>query len=279
MSSRSSALAYDGGLATRRPGQRTPQRRWLRTYGPATLVVLALAATWELVTRLGSVPDYLLPALDQVFSTLWQERSMLGTASRITLTEMLLGFMIAVAAAMLLAVLLHLSPMLRRALYPLLIGSQTIPIVVLAPILSIAFGYNITPKLVIVALVCFFPLVVNTLDGLRSVDPQLIRLMRTLDAGRWSIFYRVELPSALPSVFSGARVAATYAAIGAVFGEWSGSTDGLGYVMLQATPQLQTSLVFAAIFVLTAMSVAVFLSISIAERLLAPWIHRERSSP
>jgi putative hydroxymethylpyrimidine transport system permease protein len=258
--------------------RRRRKRHWLPTYGPAALVLLALAGAWELATRVGGIPNYLLPSLDQVFTALWQDRSVLGAATRVTVTEMLLGFLIAAAAALLLATLLHMSATLRRAVYPLLIGSQTIPVVVLAPILAIAFGYNIAPKLAIVGLVCFFPLVVNTLDGLRSVDPQLIKLMRTLDSSRWGTFCRVEFPSALPSVFSGARIAATFAAIGAVFGEWSGSTKGLGYVMLQATPQLQTSLVFAAIFVLTAMSVAIFLLVSVAERLLAPWIHRERSS-
>jgi len=168
-------------------------------------------------------------------------------------------------------VLLHLVSVLRRAVYPVLIGSQTIPIVVLAPILVILFGYGITPKLVIVALICFFPIVVNGIDGLRSVDGELISMMRTLDASRWSILRRVEFPAALPSIFSGMRIAATFAAIGAVFGEWSGSNQGLGYVMLAATPNLLTARIFAAIVYLTLIALALFGIVSLLERVLVPW--------
>lgn len=243
----------------------------VRGYGPPAALLAALIGLWELGVRLFDVPDYLLPAPHQVADALSAERGMLLEATRVTVVEMTAGFAIAVAAALALACLLHASSVLRRAVYPLLIGSQTVPVVVFAPILVIAFGYDIRPKLVVVALVCFFPVAVNTLDGLRSVDRDLIRLMRSLDATRWGIFRRVEFPAALPSVFSGARVAATFAAIGAVFGEWAGSTDGLGYVMLQATPQLRTSLVFAAVVLLTLASVALFLLVSGLERLCVPW--------
>ena len=156
-------------------------------------------------------------------------------------------------------------------MYPLLIASQTVPIVVLAPILVIVLGYGIMPKLVIVALICFFPIVVNGLDGLRSVDDDYIRMMRTLDASRWAIFRRIEFPGALPSIFSGMRIAATFAAIGAVFGEWAGASAGLGYVMLQATPNLQTARIFAAIFILTLIALALFALVSLMERIFVPW--------
>jgi putative hydroxymethylpyrimidine transport system permease protein len=192
----------------------------------------------------------------------------------VTTQEVVLGVLLAVVVALATALLLHSSSLLRRTIYPLLIASQTVPVVVFAPILAIMFGYGIEPKLVIVALICFFPIVVNTLDGLRSVDPELPRMMRTLDADRWAIFRRVEFPSALPQLFSGARVAVTYAPIGAVFGEWSGSTDGLGFVMLQATPQLRTALVFAAIVVLTAESIALFLLVRLLERVVLEWNRR-----
>jgi putative hydroxymethylpyrimidine transport system permease protein len=212
-----------------------------------------------------------LPAPDRVAATLWTDRRMLASATWVTTREMLIGYLIAVAAAVAIAVVLHAFVVVRRAAYPLLIGSQTVPIVVVAPILAIALGYGMAPKLVIVALVCFFPVVVNTVDGLRGVDPELLRLMRTLDATRWGTFRRVEFPAALPSLFSGARVAATFAAIGAVFGEWAGSTNGLGYVMTQATPQLETALVFAAIAILTVVSVALFAAVYGVQRLCAPW--------
>jgi putative hydroxymethylpyrimidine transport system permease protein len=146
-----------------------------------------------------------------------------------------------------------------------------VPVVVLAPILVILLGYNIKPKLVIVALICFFPIVVNGVDGLRSVDPELPRMMRTLDGSRLAIFRRVEFPSALPSIFSGVRVAATFAAIGAVFAEWSGSTSGLGYIMQSATPSLATARIISAIVLLTAISLALFLLVYLVERLTIPW--------
>jgi putative hydroxymethylpyrimidine transport system permease protein len=153
-----------------------------------------------------------------------------------------------------------------------------VPVVVLAPILVILLGYNIKPKLVIVALICFFPIVVNGVDGLRSVDPELIRMMKTLDASRLSTFRRVEFPSALPSFFSGIRIAATFAAIGAVFGEWSGSTSGLGYIMQAATPSLATARILSAIVLLTAISLALFILVYVVERLTIPWARGEATA-
>ncbi len=158
-----------------------------------------------------------------------------------TLQEVLLGFGCALVAGLGFAVVLHLSETLRRAFYPLMVASQTIPIIVIAPILVVWFGYGIGPKLAIVALICFFPITVNTLDGLRSVDPEATKMMRTLDASRWQILRRVEAPTALPYVFSGAKIAVAVAVIGAVFGEWAGSDSGLGHLMLQDNAQLETA--------------------------------------
>jgi putative hydroxymethylpyrimidine transport system permease protein len=152
--------------------------------------------------------------------------------------------------------------------------SQTVPTVLLAPILAIVLGFGLTPKLIVVAIVCFFPIVVNAVDGLRSTDGELVRMMRTLDASRIAIFRRVEFPGALPAIFSGARIAATYAAVGAVFGEWSGSTAGLGFVVLQSEPSLDTARIFAAVLILSAIALGLYGLVSLAERLLIPW-HRE----
>jgi putative hydroxymethylpyrimidine transport system permease protein len=245
-----------------------------RHYGPPALIVAAALGAWELAVRLGHVPGYLLPAPSQIAADLATDWGVLGPALAVTVQEVLLGFVIAAAAGVALAVALHLSPVARRALYPLLIGSQTVPIIVLAPILVILLGYGLAPKLVIVALICFFPVVVNGIDGLGGVDPELIRMMRTLDASRWAILARVEFPAALPTIFSGLRVAATFAAIGAVFGEWSGSNQGLGYVMLAATPNLLTARIFAAIVLLTVIALALFGLVSLLERLLVPWAPR-----
>jgi putative hydroxymethylpyrimidine transport system permease protein len=254
-----------------RPALGRRLRSMSRTYASAVGLTVALVVAWEVIVRVGHVPEYLLPAPSQILADLKTDWVILWPAMWVTLREVLIGFVIATAAGVGLAVLLHLYGPLRRALYPLLIGSQTIPIVVLAPILVILLGYGILPKLVIVALICFFPIVVNGLDGLRAVDDDFIRMMYTLDATRWGIFRRVEFPGALPSFFSGMRIAATFASIGAVFGEWSGSNAGLGYVMLEATPNLLTSRIFAAILMLTVISLALFGLVSLLERIAVPW--------
>jgi putative hydroxymethylpyrimidine transport system permease protein len=266
------------GLAGRPPWARSLLRRcW-----PPALIILAGLGLWELIVRLAHVPGYLVPAPSAIAADLAADWPVLEPALLVTVQEVLLGFVIAAVAGVGLAVALHLSPVARRAVYPLLIGSQTVPIIVLAPILVILLGYGIAPKLVIVALICFFPIVVNGIDGLRSVDAELILMMRTLDASRWAILRRVEFPAALPSIFSGLRIAATFAAIGAVFGEWSGSSQGLGYVMLAATPNLLTARIFAAIVLLTAVALVLFGVVSLLERIFVPWAPQggsERKDP
>jgi putative hydroxymethylpyrimidine transport system permease protein len=246
--------------------------RVLRRALPTLAIIAALAGAWEAASHWFGVPDYILPSLDSIFSVMADEwRGTLASAAWVTTQEVLLGFALSIVVGVALAVVLHSSRVLRDAVYPLLIGSQAVPIVVIAPVLTIIFGFTITPKLIVVALVCFFPIVVNTVDGLGSVDPELLRVMRTLDGGRWASLRRVEAPAALPSLFSGLRIAATYAPIGAVFGEFAGSQNGLGYLMVQATPQLETSLVFAAIFILTAEAIILFVAVTLLERICCPW--------
>jgi putative hydroxymethylpyrimidine transport system permease protein len=249
----------------------------LRDYGLSVLVFLLILGVWEAMSRGGVFAVYVLPAPDQVITELWNDwGSVLRSATWVTFQEMFLGFLIAVATGLGIAAALHWSAIVRRALYPLLIASQAIPIIVLAPILVIIFGYNIGSKLVIVALVCFFPIAINTLDGLRGVDPEYVRMMRTLHGTRWLTFRRIELPSAMPPLFSGMRVAAAFAPVGAVFGEFAGSTDGLGFVMLQAGPQLQTARVLAAVLLLTVMAVLLVIAVTVCERLIAPWAREPR---
>jgi putative hydroxymethylpyrimidine transport system permease protein len=253
-------------------------RSFTRTYAGAIALTLAVIGIWQLAVWLGNVPEYLLPSPSAIVADLKTDWVVLNPALWVTLREVLIGFVIATVTGIGLAVLLHLFGPLRRAMYPILIGSQTIPVVVLAPILVIMLGYGIMPKLVIVALICFFPIVVNGLDGLRAVDDDFITMMYTLDANRWAIFRRVEFPGALPSIFSGMRIAATFASIGAVFGEWAGSSAGLGYVMLEATPNLLTSRIFAAILLLTVISLVLFGLVSLIERLAVPWAPKRAAS-
>jgi putative hydroxymethylpyrimidine transport system permease protein len=247
-----------------------------RTVAPVALIVLLLAL-WQLAAKWGVVADalsiksYLVPAPTEIASSLWNDRGLLADDGWVTLREVLLGFGLSVVIGFAFAVLLHLSDTARRAFYPLLVASQTIPIIAVAPLLVVWFGFGIGPKLAIIALVCFFPVTVNTLDGLQSVDPELPKLMRTLDASRRQILARVEVPSALPRFFTGAKVAAAIAVIAAVFGEWAGSDSGLGYVLIQSSNQLETARMFATIVVLSAFAIVLFAALGFVERRLAWW--------
>jgi NitT/TauT family transport system permease protein/putative hydroxymethylpyrimidine transport system permease protein len=224
------------------------------------------------------IEPFLVPAPSEIAQSLWNDRSLLADNGWVTLQEVLAGFGLSVAAGVGFAVLLHLSSTLRRAVYPLLIASQTVPIVVVAPVLVVWLGFGIGPKLAIIALICFFPITVNTLDGLGAVDRDMVKMMRTLDASRWQTLVRVEGPTALPYFFSGAKIAVAVAVIGAVFGEWAGSSSGLGHLIQEASAQLQTARTFAAVAVLSALAIALFASLSALERRVAWWGARETRS-
>ena len=241
------------------------------------LVVVALVAAWEaaaqwdLLADLLSIRDFLVPAPSEIAEALWEERALLADNAWVTLQEVLAGFALALAAGLSLAVVIHLSETARRAIYPLLVASQTVPIVVLAPVLVVWFGFGIVPKLLIIALICFFPITVNAYDGLRSVDPELTKMLRTLGAGRMQILRRAELPWALPFAFSGAKIAIAVAVIGAVFAEWAGSDSGLGHLILITSGELSTALTFAAIVVLSAIAIGLFALLSLLERRVVNW--------
>jgi putative hydroxymethylpyrimidine transport system permease protein len=251
-------------------------RYWLAPLAVIAILIGAweLAARWDWISGALNIEDFLVPAPSDVAESLWRDRSLLADDAWVTAREVLLGFLLAFAVGLLFAIVLHLSETLRRAFYPLLVASQTIPPVAIAPILVVWFGFGIGPKLLLVALVCFFPITVNTLDGLGSVDPQLITMMRTLGAGRAQILGRVELPSALPFIFSGTRIAIAVAVIGAVFAEWAGADSGLGHQILIASSQLLTARMFAAIVLLSAMAIVLFALVTIIERRVVTWDNR-----
>jgi ABC-type nitrate/sulfonate/bicarbonate transport system permease component len=240
----------------------------------ALLVVLVLLGGWELYARAGGVSDLILPAPTQIADALWDDRALLWSNLLVTAQEVALGILVALVLGFALAVLLHLSGTLRRSLYPLLVASQAVPVVIVAPLLVVWFGFGIVPKLAIIALVCFFPVVVTTLDALRSVDPDQLKLLRTLDASRWQAFRWAEAPAALPAALSGAKIAVAVAVIGAVFAEYVGSSEGLGHLMLQAIPQLETARAYAAVVVLAVFAVALFGALALAERRIVPWARR-----
>ncbi len=250
----------------------------MRRYVLAALLLGLFVAAWQGVASLRGVDDLTLASPVETFDALREDWSLLADNALVTLEEVLLGLSIAVAAGVSFAVAMHLYRPLRDAAYPLLVASQAIPIVVLAPVFVLAFDYGIGPKLAIVALICFFPMTVNVLDGLRSVEPELLKLMRSLGSSRLGTLRRVELPSALPFFFSGLRIAATVSVIGAVFGEWAGADEGLGRLVLLGNNQLQTPRVYAGIVILTAMAVSLFALATLAERLACPW-NRKESPP
>jgi putative hydroxymethylpyrimidine transport system permease protein len=238
-------------------------------------LLLAAAGAWELLARTGAIEDYLLPAPSEVAQALVDDRDLLLSDTWVTAQEVLLGFAVALALGLALAVVLHMSAILRRAVYPLVVASQAVPVMVLAPILVIWFGFGITPKLIVIALICFFPVVVNTLDGLRSVSAAQVKMLRTLGASRVDLFRHLELPSALPYIFSGAKIAVAVAVIGAVFGELVGSDAGLGHAIQVGTAQLLTARVFAAVLILSLMAITLFALLSALERWLTPWAGKE----
>jgi ABC-type nitrate/sulfonate/bicarbonate transport system permease component len=242
-------------------------RRVLPSLALLALVVLA----WQGIASLHSVDDLTLASPVETWKALKDDRSLLFDEAGVTLVEVVLGLAISIVLGFGIAIAMHLVRPLRDAAYPLLLASQAIPLLVLAPLFILAFGYGIGPKLAIVALICFFPIVVNMLDGLRSVDPELIKLMRSLGATRWMRLWKAELPASLPFLFSGIRIAATVSVIGAVFGEWAGADRGLGRLVLLANNQLQTPRVYAGTVLLTLMAIALFAFVSLVERVAIPW--------
>jgi putative hydroxymethylpyrimidine transport system permease protein len=244
----------------------------------APLVLLAMfLGAWELYTRVSDVDAFILPAPHEVAQSLYDDRSLLLSNLSVTAQEVGLGVLLALLIGGLLAFALHLWAPLRRAAYPLLVSSQAVPFVILAPLLVFWFGFSVFAKLAIVVIVCFFPVVVTTLDALRSVDPELVKLMRTFDASRWQTLRMVEAPAALPAALSGAKIAVAVAVIGAVFAEYTGSEKGLGHLLLTSTPQLETARADAATVVLAVFAVTLFSALGLAQRALVPWTRKDRT--
>ena len=233
---------------------------------PAGIVLLLLAA-WQVVVEIGWVDDLILPSPTQVATSLWEDRSLLGSDLAVTSKEVLVGLAAAVAVGALLGVAMHVSPAVRTALRPLVIGSQAVPV----PVLILVLGFGLAPKVLLVALVCFFPVAINLYDGLRRVDPDAHKLMRSFDASRWQTFRLLEAPAALPAAFTGLKVAAAVSVIGAVFAEWAGSDSGLGHALLTANGQLETARAFAATFLLFVLAVALYGLFALLERRVVTW--------
>jgi NitT/TauT family transport system permease protein len=247
--------------------------RRLAGYGPAIVLTIALLALWELYVTAGHVSVQVLPSPIAIVQALFANWNVIYDNTLPTLLETVLGLTIAAILGLLLAVALDSSSWVRRAVYPMLITSQTIPIIALAPLLLIWIGYDIRPKLIIVTLYCFFPIAVATVDGMASAQPELLKLLYSMRATRWQILRLVRLPGAMPAFFSGLRIAAAYSVVGAIFGEYVGAEKGLGIYMQKAANSFATIDVFAAILVTTILSLLLFGLVSLIERIALPWYH------
>jgi ABC-type nitrate/sulfonate/bicarbonate transport system permease component len=247
--------------------------RWIAGYGPAFVLAVALLAFWELYVRAGHISPAVLPTPTGIIQALIDNWDVISVHTLQTLLETVLGMAAATLLGLLLAVLLDISSWTRRAIYPLLVTSQTIPMIALAPLLLIWFGFDLGPKVIVVTLYCFFPIAVACADGLASADPDLMKLLRSMRASRWQALWLVRLPGAMPSFFSGLRIAATYSVTGAIFGEYVGAYQGLGIYMQTSANSHAIILVFAAILVTAALSLLLFGLVSLIERIALPWYH------
>jgi NitT/TauT family transport system permease protein/putative hydroxymethylpyrimidine transport system permease protein len=243
---------------------------------PAALIG-ALIGAWQIAAANGAIAEalnlepFLVPSPAEVGDALWNNRTLLWENTWATLREILVGLGAGVVLGISLSVLMRFSRTLRDAVYPLAIAVQAVPVVVIAPILVVWFGFGIWPKVIVVAISCFFPIAVTTLDGLRSVDPEAVKMMRTLDASRWAIFRRVEAPTALPSFFSGAKVAVAIAPIVALFAELAGSNSGLMHLIVQDDANLEIARMFASATILAAIGVLLVGLTALAQRLIIDW--------
>ncbi len=240
---------------------------------PSILLVLVGIAIWELYVRWQDVSPAVLPAPIDITQSSWDDRDNLGNALWVTFQETIVGLGIAVVAAIVLAVAMDFIPWVRRGIYPILVSSQTIPIVAIAPLVIIWFGFGLLPKVLVVAFYTFFPIVVGLAQGLASTDPDAMNLLRSMRATRWQIFLRTRLPSSLPSFFTGLRITVTYAVVAAVFAEYVGSFEGLGIYMQQMRNAYRTDLVFGAVLMTMLLTLLLFLIVVIVERIVMPW-HR-----
>lgn len=267
--------------AERERGRAAASRRrpeWSVVLGwlvPLLALALGLLA-WEVIVRLRDTPAWFIPKPTEVFRELVESRSLIWGHTWTTLREMLLGLVLAFLLGVLLAVAISASRLVERAVYPAIVASQAVPIIALAPILLIWFGYGMTPKVIVVVLTCFFPIVVSMVDGLRAADADALALLRSMGASRWQIMWIVRVPAALPALFSGTRIAAAWSVIGALVGEWVGASSGLGYLMTRSASQFQTPRLYAAVFVAAALGIALFALVALAERVLLPWRRVDR---
>jgi NitT/TauT family transport system permease protein len=249
--------------------------RQLWTLGSFLLIVIL----WDLAVRFLKIPAYLVPAPLAVVKEMAEQWRLLAVHSWWTTLTVLAGFAAAAVVAVPLAVLIVVSSVAERLLYPPMVATQSIPKIALAPLFVVWFGFGVAPKVAVAFLIAFFPIVIDTIVGLRGIDPAMLQLARTMGAPGYRIFLKFSLPHALPSIFGGLKVASTLAVVGALTGEFIGSDKGLGYVLLQASGNLNTTLLFATLVVLSVLAMVFFYAVEVVERLTIPWHVSHRGQP
>lgn len=245
---------------------------------PALTTVLLLMILWELVVEWQDTPRWLLPSPVDIGIAMIDSAGLLMTHAGISIIEMGLGFVIALSFGILVAVLCHLSETIRRSVYPLLVISQSIPVIVLAPLLVIWFGFGIAPKIALIVLVCFFPICVSFLGGLQTADNEILTLLRAMGASRWQLFRIGTLPAALPALASGSKIAATYAVIGAIIAEWLGASKGLGVFLIRSQNSFRADRAMAVIVIVSIIAIAAYLFIELLARYSMPWHYTQQRS-
>lgn len=241
--------------------------------GP-TVTLLGLVVLWEVLARWSGIPSWLLPAPSAIGEAMVDWRGELTVHFMVTLYEVLVGFALSIVVSIPLAVAVVYSPFLQNTIYPILLALQSMPKVAIAPLLVLWIGFGVLPKVLVVFLVCFFPIVVSTASGLSAVPPPLLDLIHSLSATQYQTFIKIRFPTAIPHIFVGFKIAITFAVIGGVIGEFVGSDQGLGYLILISTSQSRTPLAFGALLLLTIMSIVLYYAVELIERLVIPWAPR-----
>ncbi len=251
--------------------------RWQK-YLPALVLTVILLALWQFFVTVTDTKPTLLPGPWRMLESLVEYWDVIADNLLYTLAETFIGFGVALAGGFGFAVWLDNSPLVRQAVYPLLVASQTIPLVAIAPLLVIWFGYDLIPKIIVVWLVCFFPIVVAGVDGFAATDPDTTKLFQSMRATRRQLFWKLRLPSALPFLFSGIRIAITYSVAGAILGEYVGAEKGLGVLIRRFKNSFRNDLTFATVLVAALVSVLLFALVSLAQQKAMPWYYRMRSN-
>ena len=243
---------------------------------PVGLILVVLVG-WQVYVWLSDIRPQTLPGPIRIVRESVESAGSVWEHSLVTMSEVAAGFAISIACAIALGILLDLSSAVRRALYPLIVASQAVPIPVVAPLMIVWFGFGVTPKIIVIGLFTFVPIVLGFAAGLAATERPATDLMRTFGATRWQMYRHVKIPAALPDLFTGLRIASIYAVLGAIFGELAGATEGLGIFLEQSRLSFRTDLVFGAIFVVTVLSYALFLAVVLLERRIIPWRFQRRA--